>query len=214
MKKERLFILKVIKYSEADLIVFGLNAMGAKVPLFAKSALKSRKRFGGGVLESTHYIEATYNDTSRSFRGASRTECFKGHFVNHNRDFYFLSEATLLYDFHKIRTDYDRLQLGLYMLKLVNHFCKEGLPDNAQVFHLLGNSLRALETSKKLHELQIAFELRLLKIQGILEESDSMQKVLGGSILEHEQLNIDPLIISSLKKSAKNHFEATSFRTL
>ena len=71
MKTERLFILKVVKYGEADLLVFGLNSMGAKVPLFAKAALKSKKRFGGGVLESTHYIEATYNNTSRSFRGKS-----------------------------------------------------------------------------------------------------------------------------------------------
>ena len=214
MKTERLFILKVIKYGEADLIVIGLNTMGAKIPLFAKSALKSRKRFGGGVLEPTHYIEATYNDTSKSFRGASRIEYTKSHFINHNRDFYFLNEATLLYDFHKIRTDYDRLQLGLYMLKLVNHFCQEGLPDNARVFHLLGNSLRALETSTKLHELQMAFELRLLKIQGVLEEDSSMKAVLGGSIIEHEQLNMDPVIVSSLKKSIKDHFGASSFKML
>ena len=190
MKTERLFILKVIKYGEADLIVTGLNAMGVKIPLFAKSALKSRRRFGGGVLESTHYIEATYGNTSKSFRGVSKTEY--NYSMGHNRNFYFLKEATLLHDFHKIRTDYDRLQLGLYMLKLVNHFCQEGLPDNAQVFHLLGNSLRVLETSTKLHKLQMAFELRLLKIQGILNEDDSMRKVLGGSILEHEQLKYGP----------------------
>ena len=212
VKTERLFVLRVIKYGEADLIVSGLNTMGAKIPLFAKAALKSRKRFGGGILESTHYIEATYNDTSRSFRGPLETEHARHHFVNHNHNFYFLKEATLLYDFHKIRTDYDRLHLGLYMLRLVNHFCQEGLSDNGQVFHLLGNSLRALEASKKLHALQMAFELRLLKIQGILEEDDSMKRVLGSSILEHEQLNIDPIIASSLKESIKNHFVSTSFK--
>ena len=212
MKTERLFVLKVIKYGEADLIVMGLNAMGVKIPLFAKSALKSRKRFGGGVLESTHYIEATYGHTSRSFRGSLKTKCTYNYSMDHN--FYFLKEATLLHDFHKIRTDYDRLHLGLYMLKLVNHFCKEGLPDNTQVFHLLGNSLKALETSKKLNKLQMAFELRLLKLQGILEEDDSMKKVLGGSILGHEQLSIDPVIVSSLNESIKNHFGAVSFKTL
>ena len=210
MKTERLFVLKVIKYGEADLIVTGLNAMGAKIPLFAKSALKSRKRFGGGVLEPTHYIEGTYTDTSKSFRGLGNNS----HFIEHRHNFYFLKEATLLYDFRKIRTDYDRLHLGLYMLKLVNHFCKEGLSDNTQVFHLLGNSLKSLETSTKLHKLQMAFELRLLKMQGILEESDSMKEVLGGSIVEHEQLSIDPVIISSLKGSIKDHFGAVSFKTL
>ena len=210
MKTERLFILKVIKYSEADLIVIGLNAMGAKISLFAKSALKSRKRFGGGVLECTHYIEATYTHSSKSFRGTSKTEYAYNYSMEH--DFYFLKEATLLYDFSKIRRDYDRLHLGLYMLKLVNHFCKEGLLDNTQVFHLLGNSLKALETSKKLHELQMAFELRLLKTQGFLKEDDSMKRVLGGSISEHEQLNIDPLIASSLKEAIKDHFGIVSFK--
>ena len=213
MKTEHLFILRVIKYSEADLIVFGLNAMGCKVPLFAKSALKSRKRFGGGVLEATHYIEATYSHTSQSFRGKrilpnSKDKAFENHTMQHNQNFYFLKEASLQYDFYKIRTDYNRLQLGLYMLQLVNHFCKEGLLDNAQVFHLLGNSLKILETSKNLSLLQIIFELRLLKIQGILKENNSMKEILSQSILEHENLNLDNFVQSSLKECIKKHFDA------
>ena len=208
MKTERLFILKVVKYGEADLLVFGLNSMGAKVPLFAKAALKSKKRFGGGVLESTHYIEATYNNTSRSFRGKSLS---KQNLSMQNHTFYFLKEASLQNDFHKIRKDYNRLQLGLYMIHLVYHFCHEGLCDNAQVFHLLGNSLRSLETSQNLSNLQVIFELRLLKIQGFLKESSCMRIPLAHSILEHEQFNLDPTVISYIKKSTQNmllpHFQ-------
>lgn len=212
MKTERLFILKVIKYGEADLIVFGLNAMGCKIPLFAKSALKSRKRFGGGVLESTHYIEATYSHTSQSFRGKklflnAKDKIFENHAIQYNHNFYFLKEATLQYDFYKIRTDYDRLQLGLYMLNLVNHFCKEGLLDNAQVFHLLGNSLKALETSKSLNLLQTVFELRLLKIQGILEENQIMKNILNQPILAHESLNLNDCEQSFLRESVRKHFD-------
>ncbi len=55
-EKTRLIILRTIKYSEADLIVHGLNTEGARINFMAKSALKSRKRFGGGVLEPTHYM--------------------------------------------------------------------------------------------------------------------------------------------------------------
>ena len=202
-----------MKYGEADLLVFGLNSMGAKIPLFAKSALKSKKRFGGGVLESTHYIEATYNNNSKSFRGKNLS---KQNPSIQSHTFYFLKEASLQNDFHKIRKDYNRLQLGLYMIHLVYHFCHEGLCDNSQVFHLLGNSLRSLETSQNLSNLQIVFELRLLKIQGFLKESSCMRMPLAHSILEHEQFNLDPTIISHIKKSTQDillpHFQPITIK--
>ena len=60
MVKERAIVLRRLKHGEADLIVHCLNEQGTKVSLFAKSAIKSRKRFGGGVLEPTHLIYICY----------------------------------------------------------------------------------------------------------------------------------------------------------
>ena len=100
MKTEYLFVLRVIKYGEADLIVSGLNTMGAKIPLFAKYALKSRQRFGGGVLQPTHYIKATYSHTSKSFRGPNSNLKDTTKHQNHDtiqssQRLYRLQEATL-----------------------------------------------------------------------------------------------------------------------
>lgn len=60
--KEKVFILKKTRYGEADLILQALTSRGARVSLFARAALKSRKRFGGGVLEPTHFIQAVYEE--------------------------------------------------------------------------------------------------------------------------------------------------------
>lgn len=214
MKTEYLFVLRVIKYSEADLIVSGLNAMGAKVPLFAKFALKSRQRFGGGVLQPTHYIKATYSHTSKSFRGPNSIfkDTAKHPLKNHDttqpsQRLHYLQEATLQNDFCKIRNNYERLQLGLYMLQLVDQFCQEGLLDNAQVFHLLGNALKALEISQDLELLRMVFELRLLKLQGILEEDDLMKNLLCHPISEHTRLKLEPYIELHIKNIIKRHFQ-------
>lgn len=217
MKTESLFVLRVVKYGEADLIVSGLSAMGAKVPLFAKAALKSCKRFGGGVLQPTHYIQATYGNTAKSFRGhagINQQDSVAGNMKNatsdlvaHHSKMYYLKEACLKNDFYKIRQDYERLQLGLYMLQLVDQFCKEGLLDNAQVFHLLGNALTTLETSQNLQLLQMVFELRLLKIQGVLEEDRFMEKIFSQSVLNHEELKLASFEESHIKASIKKHLQ-------
>ena len=197
----------MVKYGEADLIVSGLNNMGAKIPLFAKAALKSRKRFGGGVLQPTHYIKATYSDLSKSFRNHSYS-------IETNKQqqdislqtsvpfqkMHYLREATLQRDFGKIRTSYQRLELGLYMLQWVDHFCREGLFENAQVFHLLGNALTSLETSQNLQRLRMFFELRLLKIQGVLEESHAIQDILSQTIAQHADLPLKPNVEAHIKK--------------
>ena len=98
---------------------------------FAKGALKSRKRFAGGVLEPTHYIEATY--MARSSRDADPLHT--------------LLEATLLRAFPNLRTDYDRLEAALHMLALVHKLGQQGVVDSPDLFNLLGNALQAAEVS-------------------------------------------------------------------
>ncbi len=50
---------------ESHLIIKGLNSEGSVLSFFARSALKSRKRFPGGVLEPGHYVEIEYCAPSR-----------------------------------------------------------------------------------------------------------------------------------------------------
>src|SRR3954468_21753819 len=106
--KEKAIVLRTTRYAEHDLIVQVITSKGAKLNLFARSALKSKKRFGGGVLEPTHYIHVLYEDRSS------------------NQNLHTLKEASLIEDFPGLRTAYSRIEAGLYFVKLVSEIVKEG----------------------------------------------------------------------------------------
>src|SRR6185295_14750751 len=100
----RAICLSKTKYGEADLILKFITAQGDVYSAIAKSALRSKKRFGGGVLEPTHYMQITLD---------KRTA------MNDDERLSVLNEAKLIDDFPQLKTDYDRLQLGLHFVKLV-----------------------------------------------------------------------------------------------
>ena len=169
---DKIIVLKTIKYSESDLIVHGLNTKGEKLHFIAKGALRSQKRFGGGVLESSHYIRVSY----KKGRGESTL--------------YILTEASLLEGFSQIRLNYEHLELGFYFLKMMSQVSLEGTLDSHNNFNLLGHSLRCLETTKDLNKLRIFFETKLLQQQGVLSNGQPFVEILSSSILDHEQLKL------------------------
>ena len=122
-KSERVFILKKVKYSEADLVLSCLSRQGARLNFLAKSALKSKKRFSGGILEPTHYVELLYRENFGE------------------EPIHYLQEAKLIDGFESIRSDYSRIELSLYFLKLMNKVSLGGEVHNENNFNLLGNSL-------------------------------------------------------------------------
>lgn len=171
--KEKVFILKTTRYGDTDLILNCLTSQGARVSLFARSALKSKKRFGGGVLEPTHYIHVLYEDKS-----SGRSE----------HPLHTLKEATLIEGFEKLRTDYARLETALYILRLVSDVVREGDVDSTDLFNLLGNTLRAAETSSQIENLRIHFEVKLLGNQGVLPHEDEEALLVRAPIAEHDKL--------------------------
>ena len=62
--QNRFIILKKMKYGESDLILHAISMQGEKLSFIARGALKSKKRFGGGVLEPTHFVSFTYKQSS------------------------------------------------------------------------------------------------------------------------------------------------------
>lgn len=175
--KDKVFILKKTRYGDADLILQCLSAQGARVGLFARSALKSKKRFGGGVLEPTHYIHVLYDS--------------KGSAASAENTLHTLKEASLIHDFPGLRLDYGRIETGLYFVRLINSVVKEGEVDSADLFNLLGNALRAAETSEHLERLRTHFEAKLLANQGMLPLEASEDEILMRSpIAEHGHLAI------------------------
>lgn len=151
----RLLILRVFKWSEADLIVHGLAPSGERVHLMARGALKSRKRFGGGILEPTRCIEAKIRE-ARSPEGLAT-----------------LLDARVIEDFSDLRRDYDRLHLALRLVDLVNRSSPGGeLPG---VFNLLHQALKALAGGKPVERVETQFALYFLKLHGVLEAETGLR---------------------------------------
>jgi DNA repair protein RecO (recombination protein O) len=170
--KEKILVLRLVKYGESDLIVHGLNTLGARMNFFVRGGAKSRKRFPGGILEPTHYLEVGYRQGS----------------ANEGDPLHSLLEAQLIREFPKLRTDYKRLDVALNLLKLVGKLSQQGVIDSPDLFNLLGNTLAAAETSNDLDKLKVHFELKLLANQGILPGETLFKNWLSAGIAQHEQI--------------------------
>lgn len=168
--KDRFIILKKIKYSEADLIIHGLSTRGEKLAFIARGALKSKKRFGGGVLEPTHFVTFTYKQASESGQ------------LN------VLQEATLMNDFPGLRTDYDRLETALHILECVSKVSQEGDKDSEFLFNLLGHALKSLETASDILVLKMHFYLKFLLQQGVVNAEPWMAPFLKTNLADTEKL--------------------------
>jgi len=167
---EKIIILRAIRHGEGDLIIHGLTRHGAKMSFFAKSALQSRKRFGGGVLEPTHYVHVQFQKSQRE-EGLHR-----------------LLEAQLLKGFDGLRESYEKIETALYFVSVVERLSHEGIIDFATLFDLLGHSLEAAEKSKNLDILKLQFQTKFLSLQGVLPQIEGIKTLLSSSVRDHEQL--------------------------
>jgi len=180
--KERFIILRAMKYSEADLILHAISPVGEKLSFLARGALKSKKRFGGGILEPSHFVQFTYKATGE---GKINT----------------LNEATLLNDFKNIRQDYDHLEFALLVLECISRVSQEGDKNSEALFNLLGNTLKAVETSQDVVLLKMHFYLKFLLQQGVLTPEVWMSPLLRTNIMESNSLVGD----KALKKEVISH---------
>lgn len=165
----KFIILRKMKYSEADLILHALSVTGAKVSFIARSALKSKKRFGGGVLEPSHFVLLTYKDGKE---GQLKV----------------LTEAQIIDEFRGLRNTYESLDLALHVLDCIAKISQEGDVHSDSLFNLTGNMLKAISTSQNLNLLKVHFHLKLLYQQGVLTAEPWMTPFLKAKLSEHEAL--------------------------
>lgn len=158
LQNVRMIIVRKHKISEADLIIHGLLADGSRLHAIARGALKSRKRFGGGILEPTHYIEGLIKP-SRTPDGLA-----------------VLEDAKLLEGFTGLRSDYERLDLALRLVNSIDRSSPGG--ELAGVFNLLGHALKALAAGEPVARIEIQFTLKFLKLHGVLESEPWMSSYL------------------------------------
>ena len=100
-----------------------------------------------------------------------------------------LKEASLIEGFDEIRTDYARLEAGLHFVRLIGDMTREGEVDSKEIFNLLGNALKAAETSTQLAHLRIQFEVKLLANQGVLPLEADEEILLRTPISEHDKIS-------------------------
>lgn len=164
-------ILKTMAFKESDLIVHALSKGGGKHHFLARSALKSKKRFGGGVLEPMNFVQLRYDDRKQ-----------KSEFVP-------LSEGRLIDGFEGLRKNYDRLQVGLSLVKDIFKIAVEGSEDSPDLYNLLGNALKKLETTSEMNILHTQFRIKLLFYSGFLQnEEGDFNPFLKEPIQNCEQL--------------------------
>ncbi|AFY02668.1 DNA repair protein RecO [Bdellovibrio bacteriovorus] len=168
--QNRFIILKKMKYSESDLILHAISTQGEKLSFMARGALKSKKRFGGGVLEPTHFVSLTYKQSAEEGK------------------LHVLQEATLINDFAGLRTDYDRLELALHILECVSKVSQEGDRHSEFLFNLLGHTLRALETAQDPLIVKMHFYLKFLLQQGVVDAEPWMAPFLKTNMADSNQL--------------------------
>ena len=182
-KKEKVFVLRALKFKESDLIVHFLNAQGAKLTLMAKGGRKSQKRFSGGALDPAQYVEIAY-----TLKKNSASEGILGH----------LDEAQVLESFSSLRQDYDRLRLGLYFVELMGKVSQEGVVDQSENFQLLGNGLKAAEKVEDTLQLKIHFLIKLLYHQGVLHPEENLIPFLGCSLVKSDEIEMDDKALKAL----------------
>lgn len=173
-KQDRFIILKKIKYGEADLIIQAIGSDGARSSFMAKSALKSKKRFGGGILEPLHFVSLTYKENSGD-AGQMKT----------------LQEATLIEDFKDIRSSYDKLELALFILNCVSRVSLEGDQNSDFLFNLTGHALRSVSRSENLRVLKLHFCLKFLYQQGVVSLETWMTPFLKTNLSDSAELAAD-----------------------
>lgn len=187
--RDRIIVLKNQPFSESDLIVRGLNTKGCQISFIAKGALKSKKRFSGGVLDPTAYIELEYRPSKK--------------FLHQ------LQQAWFLEDFSHLRKDYNRLSLALYFLKVVNEISQEGTEDSEELFHLLGNALIEAQSSSFLDSLKLFFQVKILFLQGVLPKELAPPEVLKNTLKQHRDFKMNEekktLLLSQLDQTLKHY---------
>lgn len=180
---EKFIILKKNKYLESDLIIHALSAEGTKKSFLAKGALKSKKRFGGGILEPMHYLQLTYKP--------SKTESGLN----------YLNEARVIEDFKNIRTDFDRIEFGLQVVNCAYHVSQEGDADSHFLFNLVGHALKFLNQSDKeiLPTFKLHFYLKFLYQQGVISIDSWMSIFLKTNLSDVKLIYTDSTVIDHVQ---------------
>jgi DNA repair protein RecO (recombination protein O) len=184
MPSGRFLNLRAKPFNDADLLLDVLSKEGERRVLTAKNALRSKRRFGGGVLEPLNFVEI--------------------YFTQAKSGFLYVQEARVLHGFQDLRKDYKKLERAFYFVQMVSQGTHEGLTDNTRLFDLLGNSLRTLEKTERLDLLQLHFEMKYLFYMGFLALNEETSEFVAHPVQDHHKIHLTSDEYFDLKQRVKS----------
>ena len=145
-------VLRSVDFGESDRVLHLLVPESGRLPVIAKGARRSVKRFSG-TLDYFNYL-AVQIDRRRSTVMAR------------------LDQATLIRTYSSLRSDPKRFALGCYLLELLDRLAPEGAgrAEARQLFELALASLEMIATWNADVRLRTLLELRLLDGLGLRPE--------------------------------------------
>ncbi len=184
--KSKGIILKTNLFRESDLGVQILSTTGTKKDFVAKHALKSKKRFSGGVLEPSHYIEYSWKESSSGIT--------------------YMEEARILDSFDGLRDSYEKLETAMRGIQLALKVCKEDL-EQEEVFHMLGNYLKLCASIKADKKTYLHFKIRLLSTIGILPNQMEFATFQQTPLSESDGLSMSEATLRSIENALRPYKE-------
>ena len=163
-----------MEYGDHDLIINFLTRDRGKLPVIAKNAKQSVKRFSGALdLFSAHHIQCA--------------------FPKKNKDgLTILTSSQLTNGFANIRYDVLKTAYACYWIEMLCHWLEDGKPQE-ELFNLLNHALGLLhDSSMQSRVISLLFQIRFMSLSGFapsLEGCDSCGK--GIDSLSSNELRFD-----------------------
>ncbi len=200
--KSKGFLLKTIQTQEADVLVKILLQSGEKITAYARAALKSKKRFEGG-LPILSQIE---------FRAVKKP----------GQDLYVLEDTKIKYEFKNLSSSIESLTMASYFAEITESCAHEGL-DNPDLYNLLGASLKALDEGQSPWLVSSPFEVKLLSLMGWLPDfaqldnecEEILRNILKKKVSEND-LKLEQVhkVDGILKNLVRNHLGDGKIKSL
>jgi len=153
-------------FGEADKIITLFSRQQGKIHAIAKGARRTSSKFGGRLEIFT---------CNQLLLASARTLDI-------------ISQCETIESFYRLREEKEKLNAGVYILRLVDTIT-EDRQKNVELFDLLLDSLFALHESTDADITSRAFEVKLCDIEGFLPSEDMLEK-------KYKKL---PLIVSRLR---------------
>lgn len=160
----RAFVARVVDYGESDRIVTLITEKLGKLSALARSARKSRRRFGAAL---SPYLMISCSLAGRPSEGRLLT----------------LQSCAAAETFPRMTRHVERVSLSAYFTELVRESLADAHPE-PRIFALLLDAHRLLDTGPPGRRFVRAFELRLLSLLGFEPRLDQCMGLVGDQACE------------------------------